>query len=125
MLIANYEFSHLQVERINLLKSRESEKNLWLLSGYANLLLQFSFYYSMATLLSKLRIEFSDIIVIPDINKKAEETTKNEFEDLIEPLMYKTIFDSELIPLREKTNRHLRLRELLLQYSKDSALIVM
>jgi solute carrier family 12 sodium/potassium/chloride transporter 2 len=79
----------------------------------------------MAALLSKLRIEFSDIIVIPDITKKAEEATKAEFDELIEPLMCKTIFDSELIALREKTNRHLRLRELLLKYSKDSALIVM
>jgi len=79
----------------------------------------------MAALLAQLRIEFSDVIVIPDISKKAEEKTQKEFDALIQPLMYKSIFDSELIPLREKTNRHLRLRELLLQYSKESKLIVM
>jgi solute carrier family 12 sodium/potassium/chloride transporter 2 len=39
----------------------------------------------MAALLSKFRIEYCDVIVIPDISKKAQETTKREFEALIKP----------------------------------------
>lgn len=39
----------------------------------------------MAALLSKFRIEYCDVIVIPDISKKAQEATKREFEALIKP----------------------------------------
>jgi len=35
------------------------------------------------------------------------------------------ITDSEMLALMEKTNRHMRIRELLLQYSKESTFIVM
>jgi hypothetical protein len=35
------------------------------------------------------------------------------------------ITDSEMLALTEKTNRHMRIRELLLQYSKESTFIVM
>lgn len=35
------------------------------------------------------------------------------------------ITESELLATKEKTRRHLRLRELLLEYSMDSSLIVM
>lgn len=37
----------------------------------------------------------------------------------------KCIPDSELLLLSEKTNRHMRLRELLLQYSQESTFVVM
>lgn len=39
--------------------------------------------FSLAALLSKFRIDYSDVIVIPDITKKAKEETKKEFESLI------------------------------------------
>jgi len=85
----------------------------------------------MAALLAKFRIEYSDVIVIPDITKRAQDQTKKEFEALIEPFKGNetqdgtTITDAELMTLREKTNRHLRLRELLSQHSIDSTFVVM
>nr|CAD7196808.1 unnamed protein product [Timema douglasi] len=39
---------------------------------------------NLAALLSKFRIDYSDVIVIPDIGKKATEETKKEFASLIE-----------------------------------------
>jgi len=86
---------------------------------------------SMAALLSKFRIDYSDVIVIPDITKKAQESTKKEFDALIAPFKSEnnddgcSITESELMSLREKTNRHLRLRELLQLHSKDSTFVVM
>lgn len=38
----------------------------------------------MAALLSKFRIDYSDLIVIADITKKARAETRNEFEKMIE-----------------------------------------
>lgn len=38
---------------------------------------------SMASLLSKFRIDFSDLILLPDITKKPEESTVKFFDDLI------------------------------------------
>lgn len=85
----------------------------------------------MAALLSKFRIEYSDVIVIHDIQKKAEEQTKKKFDEIIAPFKSgnsedgTSITDAELVALKEKTNRHLRLRELLLTHSKDSTFIAM
>ncbi|KAG8238092.1 hypothetical protein J437_LFUL012199 [Ladona fulva] len=90
---------------------------------------------NMAALLSKFRIDYSDVIVIPDVTKKAKEETKKEFESLIEPFRIKCgdagdhkddlyIKDSELLALKEKTNRHMRLRELLLEHSTDANFVV-
>ncbi|PNF22995.1 hypothetical protein B7P43_G10392 [Cryptotermes secundus] len=94
---------------------------------------------NLAALLSKFRIDYSDVVIISDIHKKAMESTRKEFEIFIQPFRVKDeenfetskaieqtyITDSELIALREKTNRHMRIRELLLQYSKESTFIVM
>ncbi|XP_060811351.1 bumetanide-sensitive sodium-(potassium)-chloride cotransporter [Bombus pascuorum] len=88
---------------------------------------------NMASLLSKFRIDYSALNVIPDISKPAQDTTKNFFNTLIanfqETENTKTdddiIKDSELTAMNEKTNRHLRLRELLLENSMEANLIVM
>ena len=86
---------------------------------------------SMAALLAKFRIDYSDVIVIPDITKKAQDATKKEFEALIAPFKDDdapegtAITSAELVALREKTNRHLRIRELLQQHSKESTFIAM
>ena len=37
----------------------------------------------MAEMLAKFRIDYSDLIMIPDYNKKPQETTVNHFETLI------------------------------------------
>ncbi|XP_043523136.1 bumetanide-sensitive sodium-(potassium)-chloride cotransporter [Frieseomelitta varia] len=88
---------------------------------------------NMASLLSKFRIDYSALKVIPDISKPAQDTTKNFFNTLVvnfqETENTKSddgiIKDSELIAMQEKTNRHLRLRELLLENSMDANLVVM
>uniref|UniRef100_T1HM58 Uncharacterized protein n=1 Tax=Rhodnius prolixus TaxID=13249 RepID=T1HM58_RHOPR len=93
---------------------------------------------NLAALLSKFRIDYSDLIIIPNITKKAKPETQKEFDEIIknfrkEPTTNKGlhrhvehnyISDSELKTLEEKTNRHMRLRELLKEYSKDSVFIV-
>nr|ANU78813.1 Na+/K+/2Cl- cotransporter [Portunus trituberculatus] len=90
---------------------------------------------SMANLLAKFRIDYSDVIVIPDVAKKAAESSRMEFDQLIEDFKTKDevdkendgllISEAELLGQREKTNRHIRLRELLLENSRDSSLVVM
>ncbi|KAH7966740.1 hypothetical protein HPB49_019182 [Dermacentor silvarum] len=92
---------------------------------------------NMASLLSKFRIEYSDVTVIPDIVRPPAESSKREFEDLVrkwrrtedddtevehDPL---EISDSEMLALRDKTYRHLRLRELLQKHSKNATLVAM
>jgi len=85
---------------------------------------------NMAALLAKFRIECSDVIVVPDVGKRAQEETKTEFKAMIEK--FKTtdssspgITDAELASNKEKTNRHLRLRELLQHHSKGANMVVM
>nr|XP_027239552.1 bumetanide-sensitive sodium-(potassium)-chloride cotransporter-like [Penaeus vannamei] len=92
---------------------------------------------SMANLLAKFRIDYSDVIVIPDVAKKAAESSRMEFDQLIEDFKAKSnveidkenegvvISEAELLGQREKTNRHVRLRELLLENSRDASLVVM
>ncbi|XP_068081750.1 bumetanide-sensitive sodium-(potassium)-chloride cotransporter [Anabrus simplex] len=91
---------------------------------------------SMASLLAKFRIDYSDLKVIPDITKKPQECTMDFFETLIEDFKIPdtasdssgdgiSITQAELLAMNEKTNRHLRLRELVLDYSMDANLIVM
>ncbi|KAL6255261.1 hypothetical protein P5V15_013599 [Pogonomyrmex californicus] len=89
---------------------------------------------SMASLLSKFRIDYSALKVIPDISKPAQAGTKTFFDSLIADFQESVdsknsdddvIKDSELIAMKEKTNRHLRLRELLLENSMEANLVVM
>uniref|UniRef100_A0A224YZN8 Solute carrier family 12 (Sodium/potassium/chloride transporter) member 2 n=1 Tax=Rhipicephalus zambeziensis TaxID=60191 RepID=A0A224YZN8_9ACAR len=92
---------------------------------------------NMASLLSKFRIEYSDVTVIPDIVRPPAESSKREFEELVrkwrrtedddtevehDPL---EISDSEMLALKDKTYRHLRLRELLQKHSKNATLVAM
>ncbi|KAL7639645.1 UNVERIFIED_CONTAM: hypothetical protein RMT77_010147 [Armadillidium vulgare] len=87
---------------------------------------------SMANLLSKFRIDVKDMIIIPDLAKKAEQKSHDEFNEMISKFRNMNaekngmfISDVELSSQEEKTNRHLRLREILLENSKDSTLVVM
>lgn len=45
--------------------------------------IKFVLYSSLAALLSKFRIDYSDLIIIPDITKKARPETVKEFEEMI------------------------------------------
>uniref|UniRef100_A0A665VW74 Solute carrier family 12 member 3 n=1 Tax=Echeneis naucrates TaxID=173247 RepID=A0A665VW74_ECHNA len=98
---------------------------------------------AMATLLSKFRIDFSDITVLGDINTKPKKENLLAFEELIEPYRLKEddmeqdaaerlknsepwrITDNELELYRAKTNRQIRLNELLKEHSSTANLIVM
>uniref|UniRef100_A0A665V9I4 Solute carrier family 12 member 2-like n=1 Tax=Echeneis naucrates TaxID=173247 RepID=A0A665V9I4_ECHNA len=97
----------------------------------------------MATLLSRFRIDFSDINVLGDINTKPKKHNKLSFKELIEPYRLKEddmeqeaaerlkasepwrITDNELELYRAKTNRQIRLNELMKEHSSSAKLIVM
>jgi solute carrier family 12 sodium/potassium/chloride transporter 2 len=49
---------------------------------------------NMAALLSKFRIDYSDVIVIPDIVKPPQESSKKAFKDLISKFRIKDIDNS-------------------------------
>ncbi|ODM98382.1 Bumetanide-sensitive sodium-(potassium)-chloride cotransporter [Orchesella cincta] len=87
----------------------------------------------MAEMLAKFRIDYSDLIMIPDYNKKPQETTQRFFENMIAPFRSEGtdqkagtyITETELLTLKDKNNRHMRLRELLMENSRRSDLVVM
>uniref|UniRef100_A0A8C7XTD4 Solute carrier family 12 member 3 n=1 Tax=Oryzias sinensis TaxID=183150 RepID=A0A8C7XTD4_9TELE len=99
-------------------------------------------FLRMATLLSKFRIDFSDINVLGDINTKPKKHNKLSFKELIEPYRLKEddmeqeaaerlkaqepwrITDNELELYKAKTNRQIRLNELLREHSSSAKLIV-
>lgn len=91
---------------------------------------------SMASLLAKFRIDYSDLVLISDITRKADDTTYLYFKDLIRKFSCKErdsedpfdsiiIDDNELLSVKDKTNRYLRLRETLIENSMCSDMIVM
>ncbi|KAK7794045.1 hypothetical protein R5R35_012989 [Gryllus longicercus] len=91
---------------------------------------------SMASLLAKFRIDYSDLKVIPDITKKPQEGTVSFFESLINDFRIPetasdgsgdgiSISEAEVLANADKTNRHLRLRELIIENSMDANLVVM
>ena len=107
----------------------------------------------MATLLAKFRIDYSDLVVISDPSSRPpSDFTNSWFDGLIRHFLRREVFlgsfkvfnyvhlplnswsflkigqqilEEELNVFRDKTNRHLRLRELLIDHSSDSSLIVM
>ncbi|KAG8198108.1 hypothetical protein JTE90_020931 [Oedothorax gibbosus] len=89
---------------------------------------------SMAALLNKFRIDYSDVNVIPDVTKPPQECSKQDFDNIISKWIEKEdsevensnyISMTEMLALKDKINRHIRLRELLIQNSQDASLIVM
>ncbi|CAG5135115.1 unnamed protein product, partial [Candidula unifasciata] len=91
----------------------------------------------LATLLAKFRIDCKDMTVLPEVNKKPTEESVKIFNSYLAPWRLDTqkgetkeqypwkTTDDELELLKEKTQRHIRLRELLLERSLDASLIVM
>ncbi|PNF23009.1 hypothetical protein B7P43_G10386 [Cryptotermes secundus] len=94
---------------------------------------------NMASLLAKFRIDYSDLKVIPDITKKPRDSTVSFFESLISEFKQTegstdggpshdptvAITEAELLAMNDKTNRHLRLRELVMENSLEANLVVM
>merc|ERR1719206_1330748 len=78
---------------------------------------------NMAALLAKFRIDFSSVMLIPDVTKKAHETSRDMLEQMLGKLPPGSVSTEEKIANKEKTNRHLRLYELLQENSKDSEMI--
>lgn len=86
----------------------------------------------MAALLAKFRIEYSDLVLITGHDSKPpSQSTTSWFQELIRHLLKKKdnllggITEDELRLFQDKTNRHLRLRELLVDHSSDSSLVAM
>ncbi|XP_032780017.2 bumetanide-sensitive sodium-(potassium)-chloride cotransporter isoform X2 [Daphnia magna] len=85
----------------------------------------------MAMLLSKFRIDYSDLVIITDVDVPPKSKTKKWFDDLIRPLLQSAnnegpqLTAGELEAFQYKTDRYLRLRELLLDHSSDSNLVFM
>ncbi|XP_058454555.1 bumetanide-sensitive sodium-(potassium)-chloride cotransporter isoform X2 [Malaya genurostris] len=83
---------------------------------------------NMASLLAKFRIDYSDLKLLPDVTKKPEQSTVNFFKGLIKDVTGEEpgqISEAELLAVQDKTNRHLNLREYLLEQSTKSDLVVM
>ena len=76
----------------------------------------------MASLLAKFRIDYSDVIVIPDVTKKAGDDIKAEFKTIVDKI---NIDEDEILANKEKTNRNLRLAELLREHSTESEMVIM
>ena len=84
----------------------------------------------MTALLQKFRINYSDLVVID--NEPPSTVTVNWFDGLVRHFLRKEeqsggdhTLANEMRLLSEKTNRYLRLRELLMDHSSDSGLVVM
>ncbi|KAK7068979.1 hypothetical protein SK128_015897 [Halocaridina rubra] len=83
----------------------------------------------MAELLCKFRIDFSDVVMVPDVLQRPREESVKDFNNIISQFMAEDsdegITEAELLALKDKTCRHIRLRELLLEHSRNASLIVM
>ncbi|XP_032816159.1 solute carrier family 12 member 3-like [Petromyzon marinus] len=97
---------------------------------------------SMVTLLEQFRLGFKDIQILPDLNQKPRPEHMKRFEDMVAPYQLNDGFkeeevvnemrkdcpwkisDAELKQFKEKTTRQVRLNEILLDYSRDSALVI-
>ncbi|CAH1173712.1 unnamed protein product [Phaedon cochleariae] len=87
---------------------------------------------NMASLLAKFRIDYADLQVIPDITAKPQEQTQTYFESLMAEFRSRNgtnnesevISDAELLAVKDKTKRHIRLRELLLEHSNAADMLV-
>uniref|UniRef100_W5N6P4 Solute carrier family 12 member 1 n=1 Tax=Lepisosteus oculatus TaxID=7918 RepID=W5N6P4_LEPOC len=98
---------------------------------------------AIASLLSKFRIKFADIHIVPDINTSPNKESWKSFEETIEPYRLHEcskdgatadtlrkespwkITDSELELFKEKTYRQVRLNELLQENSRAANLIIL
>ncbi|XP_060112194.1 solute carrier family 12 member 3-like [Heteronotia binoei] len=94
-------------------------------------------------LLNKFRLGFNEVVVLPEIKWKPEETSLKEFEDLIAPYRFNEgqrsqeaveemrkeapwkVTDEDLSTFKKKTEQHIRLHEILQDHSRNAALIVM
>ncbi|XP_069496444.1 solute carrier family 12 member 3 [Ambystoma mexicanum] len=97
---------------------------------------------AIISLLSKFRLSYHEVHVLPDINQKPRPEHTKRFEDLIAPFRLNDGFkdeaavsemrhdcpwkisDEEIRRHKAKSLRQVRLNEVLLDYSRDAALVV-
>ncbi|XP_036130359.1 solute carrier family 12 member 3 isoform X2 [Molossus molossus] len=97
---------------------------------------------AIISLLSKFRLGFHEVHVLPDINQKPRAEHTKRFEDMIAPFRLNDGFkdeatvtemrrdcpwkisDEEMNKNRVKSLRQVRLNEILLDYSRDAALVL-
>ncbi|XP_062965078.1 solute carrier family 12 member 3 isoform X3 [Cynocephalus volans] len=97
---------------------------------------------AIISLLSKFRLGFHEVHILPDINQKPQAEHIKRFEDMIAPFRLNDGFkdeatvtemrqdfpwkisDEEINKNRIKSFRQVRLNEILLDYSRDAALVV-
>nr|XP_016850886.1 PREDICTED: solute carrier family 12 member 3 [Anolis carolinensis] len=95
------------------------------------------------SLLNKFRLGFNEVVVLPEIMWRPEETSRKEFEDLIAPYRLNEgqkgvdtveemkmeapwkVTDEDLRIYKKKSEQHMRLHEILQDHSRNAALIVM
>ncbi|CAG9565866.1 unnamed protein product [Danaus chrysippus] len=85
---------------------------------------------NMASLLSKFRIDYSSLKMIPDVSRRPRDSTLAYFNKLIEPFTTRDDSDdsfgispSELRAAESRTHRYLRVRELISSQSSGSRLV--
>ncbi|XP_048484442.1 bumetanide-sensitive sodium-(potassium)-chloride cotransporter [Plutella xylostella] len=85
---------------------------------------------NMASLLSKFRIDYSALKMIPDITRRPKDSTLAYFNKLVQPFMTTEdnadttgITEADLLSAQDRTHRHLRLRELIAQCSRNARLV--
>jgi len=80
---------------------------------------------SLSNLLAKFRIDYTEVVIIPDITKKAMSDTKTEFEQILKEYGEDSVSEADITANSERTNRHLRTAEILRENSMNSELVVM
>lgn len=84
----------------------------------------------MANLLAKLRINYSSLVLLQGVTDQPKEGTTRMHSKLLDGFLEGQndqcfVSDVEREKMREKTNLHMRLREMLREHSKSASLIVM
>ena len=84
----------------------------------------------MADLLAKLRINYSSLVLLQGVFDQPKEATVRLHTKMLDGFLEGQndqcfVSDVEREKMREKTNLHLRLREMLRVHSKSASLIVM
>ncbi|XP_058449562.1 bumetanide-sensitive sodium-(potassium)-chloride cotransporter [Malaya genurostris] len=85
---------------------------------------------NMANLLKKLRINYSSLIMLQGVTNHPRQDTVDMHQQMLQNFKDNDgtqipISETEKLALHEKTNRQLRLREMLLEYSSEANLVVM
>lgn len=84
----------------------------------------------MALLLKKLRLDYSSLIMLPGITNLPKESTISFHTKILTGFLQGQndqcyVSNDELQLMKDKTNRQLRLREMLREHSKKANLIIM